>query len=82
MVLKAKNVITAGRLEFDSGWTDVLSSFMAISPVLTSRGVTYTASRAGDVGHADVAWAIMHALYFEPLDSTEAPGGRSTMEIS
>lgn len=81
MVLKAKNVISAGRLEFDAGWMDVLQAFMSIKPEFTSKGITYTASRSGGVGHADVAWAIMHALYFEPLDSTESPGGSSTMEI-
>lgn len=81
MVLKAKNVISAGRLEFDAGWMDVLQAFMAIQPEFTSKGITYKASRAGGVGHADVAWAIMHALYFEPLDSSEGTDGASTMEI-
>ena len=81
MVLKAKNVISAGRLEFDAGWMDVLQAFMAIKPEFTSKGITYTASRSGGVGHADVAWAVMHALYFEPLDSSESPDGSSTMEI-
>ena len=47
----------------------------------TSKGITYKASRAGGVGHADVAWAIMHALFFEPLDSSEGTDGASTMEI-
>lgn len=81
MVLKAKNVISAGRLEFDAGWMDMLQAFMAIKPEFTSKGITYTASRSGGVGHADVAWAVMHALYFEPLDSSESPDGSSTMEI-
>lgn len=81
MVLKAKNVISSGRLEFDAGWLDVMQAFMAIRPEITKHGVSYVASRAGGVGHADLAWAIMHALYFEPLDITEPPGGGSTMEI-
>lgn len=81
MVLKAKNVITAGRLEFDAGWLDVMQSFMAIRPEITKQGITYSAGRAGNVGHADLAWAIMHALFFEPLDATEVPGGGSTLEI-
>lgn len=80
MVLKAKNVITAGRLEFDAGWRDVMASFMAIRPEITKQGITYTAGRAGGVGHADLAWAIMHALFFEPLDASD-PGGGSTLEI-
>lgn len=83
LVLKAKNVITSGRLEFDAGWLDVAQAFMAIHPQITKGGtqVTYVASRAGGQGHADLAWAIMHALQFEPLDITEPPGGGSTVEI-
>lgn len=81
MVLKAKNVISNGRLEFDAGWLDMMSAFMAIRPEITKQGITYTASRAGGVGHADLAWATMNALYFEPLDASETPGGGSTMEI-
>jgi hypothetical protein len=70
MVLKAKSVISRGRLRFDTGWVDVAASFMSIRAQLTQSqtNVTYVASRAGDTGHADVAWAIMHALHFEPLD--------------
>lgn len=81
MVLKAKNVISNGRLEFDAGWMDVLAAFMAIRPEITKQGITYIASRAGGVGHADLAWAIMNALFFEPLDASETPGGGSTLEI-
>jgi uncharacterized protein YjcR len=83
LVLKAKNVITSGRLEFDAGWLDVAQAFMAIHPQITKGGtqVTYVASRAGGQGHADLAFAIMHALQFEPLDITEPPGGGSTVEI-
>lgn len=81
MVLKAKNVISAGRLEFDAGWMDMMSAFMAIRPEITKNGITYVAGRAGGVGHADLAWAVMHALFFEPLDASEGIGGTSTMEI-
>lgn len=73
MVLKAKSVMQAKRLEFDSGARDIAASFMAIRAELTKsqRQVTYVASRAGDTGHADLAWAIMHALANEPLDPSE-----------
>ncbi len=81
MVHKAKNVITSGRLEFDAGWLDVMQAFMAIRPEINKHGVSFVASRAGGVGHADLAWAIMHALFFEPFDITELPGGGSTVEI-
>jgi len=83
MVLKAKNVISSGRLEFDAGWLDMMAAFMAIRPEITKGGtqVTYVAGRAGAVGHADLAWATMHALFFEPLDITEPVGGTTTVEI-
>lgn len=84
LVLKAKNVISAGRLQFDAGWQDVMGAFMAIRPELTKGGsrVTYVAGRAGGIGHADLAWSIMHALQFEPLDISEEGQTKSTVEIS
>jgi len=84
MVLKAKNVFTSNRIEFDSGALDIANSFMAIRAELTKsqRQITYVASRAGDTGHADLAWAIMHALYNEPLDPIGASSRRSRLRIS
>ncbi|WP_239806977.1 hypothetical protein [Croceicoccus hydrothermalis] len=82
MVLKAKNVIRAGRLEFDAGDKDITASFLSIRPQLTKSGqqLTYVASRSEDTGHADVASAVMHVLFNEPLDG-DAAGQKSTMEI-
>src|ERR1043165_6380518 len=70
MVFKARSVIMAGRLQYDCGDKDITASFMSIRPQLTGsqRAITYVASRAGDTGHADVAWAVMHVLITEPLD--------------
>ncbi len=84
MVLKAKNIFSAGRIQFDAGALDIANSFMAIRAELTKsqRQVTYVASRAGDTGHADLAWAIMHALYNEPLDPIGAGTRRSRLRIS
>lgn len=75
MVLKAKDTISSGRLEYDAGHTDITQSFMAIRKTMTASGnrSTYEASRSEDASHADVAWAIMHALLNEPL--TAANGG-------
>ncbi|NBC35559.1 terminase [Novosphingobium sp. FSY-8] len=80
LVIKGQHVFSAGRIEFDENWTDVMAAFMAIRPALTAsqRGVTYIAKRNGEIGHADVAWAILHALSNEPLDAgttSEATGG-------
>jgi len=81
LVLKAGDVMRNKRLEFDAGWTDLAQSFMAIRKTLTASGrnVTYDAGRANDPGHADLAWACMHALDFEPLEGGTAVLG--TVEI-
>lgn len=81
LVMKGQNVFRKQRIEFDAGWTDVLQALMAIRPALTGsqRGVTYIAKRNGQVGHADIAWAILHALSNEPMDAGtahERRGGR------
>lgn len=69
MVLKAKDLITTGRLEYDIAYTDITLSFMAIRKTMTAsgRGMTYVASRSEEVSHADIAWAAMHAMINEPL---------------
>lgn len=82
MVQKAKKVIRDGRLKFPAEWQDMISSFMAIHPKVTRGGesITYVASRAGNTGHADLAFAVMHILFNEALDPM-ADAGNSTMEI-
>lgn len=70
LVMKAYDVISKGRLEFDAGWTDLAHSFMSIRKTLTASGraPTYEASRSDETSHADIAWATMHALSNEPLE--------------
>lgn len=82
MVLKALDVISNGRLEFDAGSTDIAASFMAIKKAMTPSGrqVTYQAGRSEDVSHADLAWATMHALFNEPLEGATSTNS-SKMEI-
>lgn len=77
LVLKAFDVIHNGRLEFDAGWIDVAQSLMAIRKTMTPSGrqMTYTAGRTEATGHADIAWALFHALHNEPL---EGQTGRNT----
>ena len=74
LVLKGLSVIGKGRLEFDAGWTDLAQSFMAIRKTMTASGkrVTYEASRSEETGHADLAWACLHALGNEPLEGVTA----------
>lgn len=83
LVLKAKNVISKHRLEFDASWVDLAHAFLAIRKTLTASGrnVTFEAGRNEETGHADLAWACMHALDNEPLEGlTTANSG--FMEIS
>jgi len=81
MIMKAQHVIARGRMLFDAGWLDVVSSFVSIKKTLTTSGrnVTFKAGRGGDEGHADLAWATMQLLNNEPLDGKEKP--KATMEI-
>lgn len=84
LVMKAIDVINKGRFEFDAGSTDVAMSIMAIRKTLTAsqRQMTFEASRAESIGHADLAFAIFHAFANEPLtldDQTKSK--KSSMEI-
>lgn len=84
MVMQAQQVMRKGRLEFDAGWADMAQSFMAIKRELTPSGrqYTYTSGRSKATGHADLAWAVMHALHHEPIDGPAEGAGRAIMEMS
>lgn len=70
LVLKAQDTIQHARIEWDAGSSDIAQAFLTIKRGTTGSGqVTYSASRTEATGHADVAWAIMHALYNEPLNN-------------
>ncbi|SOB60546.1 conserved protein of unknown function [Pseudodesulfovibrio profundus] len=70
LVLKAKDVIENGRLEWDSVHNDIAHAFLTIRQDTSTTGfITYSAARTASTGHADVAWAIMHALHNEPLNT-------------
>ncbi len=83
LVLKAHDVISKGRLEFDAGWTDFAASFMSIKKTITAAGgrVTYQAGRSEETSHADLAWACMHALSHEPLEGVTTTN-TSILELS
>lgn len=83
LVLKAQNVIKNGRLEFDASFIDVVQSFLSIKKHMTPSGLqtTYNAGRTQSTGHADLAWATMNALLFEPLAGSNEQN-KSIMELS
>ncbi|WP_444901708.1 terminase large subunit domain-containing protein [Microbulbifer sp. SSSA007] len=69
LVLKAQDVIESGRVEWDAEHTDLPQAFMQIHQTTTGNDqITYAANRTSSTGHADVAWALMHALSNEPLN--------------
>lgn len=82
MVLKAKNVFSKRRIAIDAGWTDLAMALMSIHPQLTKgqKQLTYVARRSAETGHGDLAWALLHVLYCEPMDGT-APRSQSKVEI-
>ncbi|CAM3277410.1 MULTISPECIES: terminase ATPase subunit family protein [Yersinia] len=84
MVLKAKDLITTGRLEYDISYTDITLSFMAIRKTMTASGrsTTYEASRSEEVSHADIAWAAMHAMINEPLTAGNGNVTPSILEFN
>lgn len=84
MVLKAKDVIRRGCLEYDVSATDITTSFMAIRKTMTSSGrsATYEASRTEEASHADIAWATMHALLNEPLTAGSGQATSSILEFN
>lgn len=81
MVLKAKNVFSRHRIEFDAGWKDMAAALMSIHPKLTKGGgqITYVARRSAETGHGDLAWALLHAIFCEPMDAADGGGGRKAI---
>lgn len=81
MVLKAKNVFAHRRIEFDAGFKDLAAALMSIHPKLTKGGgqITYVARRSAETGHGDLAWALLHAIFCEPMDAADGGGGRKAI---
>lgn len=70
LVMKGVDVIESGRLEFDSGASDLVKAFLTIYRTATDNGtVTYKAKRTAETGHADEAFAVLHCFTFEPLNN-------------
>ncbi len=63
LVMKAWDVISKGRLEFDAGWTDLAQSLMAIRKTVTPGGrqFTFVAGRNDNTGQPVPGEARQHA---------------------
>ena len=83
LVLKAQDTIQGSRIEWDAGWNDIAQAFLTIKRGATASGqITYSASRTDATGHADVAWAVMHALANEPLNTNKKRRSRYALSGS
>lgn len=78
MVLKVKDTIRRGCLEYDAGATDITQSLMAIRKTMPSSGRSATF----EASHADIAWATMHALLNEPLSAGSGMHSNSILDIN
>ena len=70
LVLKMIDVIEGHRISWDAGLQDIPMSFLSIKRTTTASGndVTFKAGRDQTTGHADVFFAIAHAVINEPLN--------------
>ncbi len=70
LVMKMIDVVSEERIEWDAEQKEILASFLAIRHTTTKKGgsMTFVADRSRETGHADVFWAIAHALINEPLN--------------
>ncbi|KZN61200.1 terminase large subunit domain-containing protein [Pseudoalteromonas luteoviolacea] len=72
LVIKAQQVIGEGRLEFDKDYVQVSASFMNVRRQVKGENIIYASNRTAETGHADIAWAIMHAMIYEPLSGNSS----------
>ncbi|KLP41771.1 terminase large subunit domain-containing protein [Enterobacter ludwigii] len=70
LVLKMIDLVDGNRIEWDEGQLDIAASFMTIRRTVTASGnaMTFVATRTESTGHADVFFAIAHAVDNEPLN--------------
>ncbi|WFQ78536.1 terminase family protein [Xenorhabdus sp. SF857] len=70
LVMKMIDVVSEERLEWNGEQKEIPASFLAIRHTTTGKGgaMTFVADRSQETGHADVFWAISHALMNEPLN--------------
>jgi uncharacterized protein YjcR len=80
LVVKALDVIENGRFKYKAGDHEITRAFLMITKTTTGSGlITYASSRSVESGHADVAWSIMHALIYEPINND---GRKTTVTFS
>jgi hypothetical protein len=74
MVIKALDLIENGRFKYLSSQHEVTRAFMMINQTTSTTGqIIYASSRSPNAGHADIAWAIMHAMMSEDINVNRKP---------
>ena len=70
MAYKSREIINSGRLQFEAEWDDLVHSFLMIRQQTTkvSNQITFVSNRSKIGSHADLAWASMHVMRWEPID--------------
>lgn len=83
MVAKAINIIDNARLQYDAGAVDLTMALMSIRQTTTASGgqVTYVSGRSEEIGHGDLAWALLHALDASTITAGGDAGRKTVMEI-
>lgn len=73
LVLKVHDLVERGLLEWSEEEKDIVASFLMIKQTSTSSGnnITFTADRTSSLQHADVFWAISHAINKKELNETK-----------
>lgn len=75
LVLKTQQLVHHRRIEWDQGAKDIPMAMLMVYRTTTPSGrITYRANRSQNTGHADVAWALMHALDRMELDTGDKIG--------
>lgn len=76
LVLKMQSLVEGQRIEWDAEHTDIPQALLQVH--MTSTGsdqITYSADRSSETGHADVGFALMHAVSNEPLNINRRKSG-------
>lgn len=73
LVLKVHDLVEHGQLEWSEEEKDIAASFLMIKHTSTRSGnaMTFTADRNAKNQHADVFWAISHAINNKPLNDNK-----------
>ncbi|EEP9439761.1 terminase [Salmonella enterica subsp. enterica serovar Reading] len=70
LVMKMKDVIENNRMEWNEDQKEIATAFLQVKKTTTpsGNGMTFIADRSNENGHADVFFAIAHAMDNEPLN--------------